>query len=466
MSVISNFLQSNSSRRLKIHVIGDGMVDEYYKVKVTRISPESPNVCVMLSETDTPDALLPGGAANVCYQLRNFNVQTNLFCWTDLQADGVYQRSGLGGVWVTLPEGLKIPRKKRYFDGDVQVSDRWDVERINCGLKEDLGTYQRLVAGNLVAHLACGVDAIILSDYNKGVFANHFSFVDAIREQHRDIPIIVDPKKGPLSKWHGCTVFKPNAVEALELSGQTDWKSQCHFFKDELWCDAVIITQSGNGVVGLADRFFEYRPAHSVNATKIMGAGDCFIGILALAIGHGFSIEDAAALAFEAGALYVQNNSYQPITPWQLQKQSKFVSPDELVSRNYKLVFANGCFDILHSGHLESLRFAKSKGDRLVVAVNSDASVSRLKGPKRPVVPLSERMEMLAALECVDYVVSFEDDSPQDLIERIVPDVLIKGEDWKNKPVAGTDVVKEIYFVPLVEDKSTTNIIEKIKTLM
>jgi D-beta-D-heptose 7-phosphate kinase/D-beta-D-heptose 1-phosphate adenosyltransferase len=463
MREISKFLERNGAKKLSVYVIGDGMVDEYYKVRVTRISPESPNVCVMLSETDQPDALLPGGAANVCYQLRNFNCTAKLFCWTDGYADRVYDEAGLTYQGTALPGELRVPRKKRYFDGDIQVSDRWDVERFNCGLGEDLEKWQDHVAWQV----QCGFvqdspDVVILSDYNKGLF---FNGAEDFMHRVGSVPIIVDPKRGPLDKWKGCTVFKPNAVEAEALSGLAHWKDQCRFFKQELGCNAVVITQSGHGVVGLTDKFFEYRPAHEVNASKIMGAGDCFISILALAIGHGFKVEEASALAFEAGALYVQNKTYQPITPWQLQKQSKFVSPGELVNRTYKLVFTNGCFDILHSGHLESLRIAKSKGDKLVVAVNSDASVSRLKGPKRPVVPLEERMELLAALECVDYVVSFEEDMPQNLIEKIKPDVLIKGADWQHKHVAGADVVKEVCFVPLVSDKSTTNIIEKIKKL-
>lgn len=187
--------------------------------------------------------------------------------------------------------------------------------------------------------------------------------------------------------------------------------------------------------------------------------------MLALAVAHNFPVPQAAKIAYEAGSLFVQQVQRGPITPWQLQKKSKFIRSEDLKNRDYKLVFTNGCFDILHAGHLESLRFAKSKGDKLVVGVNSDASVSRLKGPKRPVVPLNERMEMLAALETVDYVISFDEDSPHELVKQIAPDVLIKGADWAHRPIAGSEFVKEVCFVPLVEDRLTTNIIEKIKEL-
>ena len=461
MRVISEFLRRNSEHRPTIHVVGDAMVDEYYNVKVTRISPESPNVCVMLSPTDDPAESLPGGAANVCYQLKNFNVNTELFSFMDKKAQAIFEKAGVT-CECAFGDEVKIPRKKRFFDGDVQVSDRWDIEVPNCGLTH-LDAYQDAI------HLAWSTqkrpDLVILSDYNKGVFNTDQVPFACDRGM---CCTIVDPKKGPLSKWRGCTIFKPNSVEAVELSGGlTDWRKQCDFFKSELQCDAVVITQQGDGVVGKAcSEYFEYRPQQRVVASKISGAGDCFIGIFALAFCHNMTVEEAAIVAFEAGASFVQHQARTPITPWQLQKKSKFVVPRDLRVRDYKLVFTNGCFDILHSGHLESLRFAKAKGDKLVVAVNSDASVSRLKGPKRPVVPLAERMEMLAALECVDYVVSFEEDAPNDLVAEIMPDVLIKGADWKDKTVAGTEYVKEIHFVPLIEDKSTTNIIEKIKTLM
>lgn len=469
MRVISDFLHRNSEHKPIIHVIGDSMVDEVYNVKVTRISPESPNVCVMQSPTDKPAETHPGGAANICYQLKNFNVNSKLFCWLDDYAADVFHKAGLVYGGITLGDYAgSLPVKKRFFDGDVQVSDRWDIECPNCGIIEGvLEDYQIRLFDAWQDHVLQEKklpDVVIFSDYNKGIFAtnnNKNSYLSA------GITTIVDPKKGPLSKWKGCTVFKPNSTEAESLSGLTEWRAQCDFFQEQIGCKVVVITQQGTGVVGKVDRsYFEYRPSTCIVASKTSGAGDCFIGIFALAVSHGMSFEDAAIVAFEAGALFVQHAARNPITPWLLQKKSKYVLSKNLRQREGKLVFTNGCFDILHSGHLESLRFAKSKGDNLVVAVNSDASVSRLKGLKRPVVPLVERMEMLAALECVDYVISFEEDSPIELVKEIMPDVLIKGADWKNKSVAGTEYVKEIYFVPLVEDKSTTNIIEKIKTLM
>jgi bifunctional ADP-heptose synthase (sugar kinase/adenylyltransferase) len=201
----------------------------------------------MVSENEQPDARLPGGAANVCYQLRNFNVRTRLFCWVDQEAIDIYKESGLDLCWMTLPDNLKIPRKKRFFDGDIQVGNRWDIEK-TVGVPPEWWRLDREKKP----------DVIILSDYDKGFFSGNVQWF------WKHVPIIVDPKKGPLDKWYGCDVFKPNAVEAEFLSGLTDWKDQCRFFQEKLACKAVVITQGGSGVVGLAGGYFEYRPSHKI----------------------------------------------------------------------------------------------------------------------------------------------------------------------------------------------------------
>ena len=461
MNSVADFLKKNKAGRAVIHVFGDSMLDQNYDVKVTRISPESPNVCVMLSDKEEPTDELPGGAANICYQLANFNTDTKLFTFVDNYARSVFTQAGLDSSGFIGLEDCLIPRKKRFFQGGIQVKNRWDIERPCYGLG-DLSRPKEMLAATYAAYQS-DPDVIILSDYDKGFFKDGVP----LKLNHK-VPTIVDPKKLPLERWRGCTIFKPNAVEAANLSGHSDWRNQCDYFKYIVECQSVVITQEGEGVVGKdGDKFFEYRPTTQVDAQKIIGAGDCFIGILGLAVAHRFPVAEAAEIAFEAGAAYVQSRSRKALTPWLLQRKSKFVTAEDLKDRDYKLVFTNGCFDIIHSGHLESLRFAKSKGDRLAVAVNSDESVARFKGPMRPVVPLPERMQMLAALEVVDYVLSFEEDSPLELIKEIRPDVLIKGSDWKHKGGAvGSEYAKEVCFAPLVEDRSTTNLIEKIRTLV
>jgi D-beta-D-heptose 7-phosphate kinase/D-beta-D-heptose 1-phosphate adenosyltransferase len=298
---------------------------------------------------------------------------------------------------------------------------------------------------------------VIFSDYNKGFFGGTEGFHPP--SLYPNSKTIVDPKCGPIKKWKGCTVFKPNAKEAAELSGKTFWKEQAKFFQHELECEAVVITASGDRVSGVwKDQFFCYTPTKRVDVTSSVGAGDCFCAFFAMCIGHGFGIPEAAEIAYNAGSVYVQHNMNRPVCPAELIEDS-IVVPEDLKNRDFNLVFTNGCFDVLHKGHLETLKFAKSKGDKLVVAVNSDASVRRLKGDSRPVVPLEHRMAVLANLKCVDFVVSFDEDTPLQVIKKIKPDVLVKGGDYEKEKIIGADLVEEVFTAPMIEGLSSTSIL-------
>lgn len=464
MELLQRFAESldKNHKAIFIHVIGDSLLDEDYQVKVSRISPECPNVNILLSEDDIPFRRFPGGAANVCYQLSNFNIISRLFTFIDQESYQVIRNHGVK-YWgsMSLPKDHYIPRKKRFYEKGFQVVARRDIERVKYGLDE--ATLRSLQAELCKNWLAFQVepDVIIFSDYNKGIFSGDFklSWFDT------KAITIVDPKAAPLDRWRGCTVFKPNAKEADILSGLKDWKEQCDFFQRKLRCRSVIITQEGDGVVGKEEDYFEYRPNHAIKPLDIIGAGDCFIGVLALALAHGFNVTEAAQIAFHGGMMYVQQKQRGIFGPWSFHSSGKILKNYEfLKNREYKLVFTNGCFDIIHSGHLHTLEFARNKGDKLIAAVNSDESVKRLKGDTRPILCLSERMKLLAALDCVDFVVSFDEDTPQKLIEDLRPDVLVKGSDWMGKEVAGADYVKEVCYIPLIEGYSTSAIINKIKS--
>lgn len=464
MELLQRFAKSldECQKAIFIHIIGDSMLDEDYQVKVSRISPECANVHVLLSEDDTPFRKFPGGAANVAYQLNNFNIVSRLFTFIDDEAYKVIRNHGVkywGGI--NLPKDHYIPHKKRFYEKGFQVVARWDIEKPRYGL--DDATFRHLQAELTMRWLIFQVepDVMIFSDYNKGIFSGDFK----LNWFDTKAVTIVDPKAAPLDRWIGCTIFKPNSKEAETLSGFKDWQRQCDFFKKELNCKAVIITQEGDGIAGKVDDYFEYRPKCNVKPMDIIGAGDCFIGVLALAITHGFTIEESAKIAFHGGLMYVQQKQRGMFGPWSFHASGKILKNWHFLrNREYKLVFTNGCFDLIHSGHLHTLEFARNQGDKLVVAVNSDESIRRLKGDTRPILPLYERMKLLAALEHVDYVISFDEDTPQKLIEGIKPDVLVKGADWEGKEVAGADCVKEVCYVPLIQGHSTSEIIKKIKS--
>jgi len=428
------------------------MVDEYYEVKVNRISPEFPMPIMWSSNADP--ITRPGGAANVVHQFRHFNVDSLLFCFYDDDAIQVFKNHKIRVVNTMWINGVacNLPVKRRFLDGSVQIT-RHDIEAPLCGynLAHVDETTRKLKP---LIDKQNPPDVVILSDYDKGFFASEdFRLADFYPS---DVVTIVDPKKGPLQKWEGCTIFKPNAKEAATLSGLSCWRQQSKFFQEMLGCEAVVVTFGGEKVVGVwRDEFFDYRPNRPVPVESVIGAGDCFAAVFGMAVGHGFTVAESAEIAWNAGAVYVQRKMNRPIIPAEVSWDG-IVEPDDLLDRDFKLVFTNGCFDILHKGHLQTLRFAKEKGDKLVVALNTDESVRRLKGEDRPVKPLEQRMAVVAALDCVDFVVSFSENTPLELIQKIRPEVLVKGADYRPEEIVGADVVPELFRAPIIDGLSTS----------
>lgn len=450
MDLLSDFLLKNRTKKLKIHCVGDAMIDQYIDVKVTRISPESPAI-VMLSQSELYENK-PGGAANVAYQFKNFNVDTLLVCWCDEIGKRVFDHHKIKFAHETISETCSLPVKRRFLDDGVQIV-RHDIESDFCGLNEESINF---CVQQVEKHAACLPDVAILSDYNKGFFPDHNKVV----EFYKGTKTIVDPKKGPLSKWKGCTIFKPNCKEATELTGMSHWKDQSRYIQQELECESVVITFGGEKVAGITcGEYFEFKPNRSVVVESVVGAGDCFAAFFAMAIGHGFSVIEASEIAWNAGANYVKNKRNRPIVPAELSL-SKIVNPSDLSNRDFEIVFTNGCFDFgLTSAHVKCFDFAKKQSDKLVVAINSDESVKRLKGEGRPILTFEERSEIVAALECVDFVVKFEEDTPIDVIKTIKPSLIVKGGDYKKHEVVGNEIC-EVKIFPYIDVMSTT---EKIK---
>jgi len=461
---MNKFLEKNRNNKLRIDCVGDAMVDQYYKVSVNRISPEFP-MPIMRAYSDKPQCR-PGGVANVAHQFRHFEVDVQLFCFTDRLLNNVLKDHDLevaaeAALNVQGWGCASIPVKRRFLDGDIQVT-RLDFEQENYGLKNNLGEFCRIATDiQLGSDLP---DVVILSDYNKGYFTLSSDCTNFLIIEHLNshgVPTIVDPKAGPVSKWKGCTVFKPNAKEAEDLTGETDWRKQAEILQNELACKAVVITHSGSGVVGIWDgKFFEYSSDKKVDVKSSVGAGDCFVAFLAMAIGHGFEGREAVEIAYEAGAIYVQRNLNRPITPAELTR-TKIVNPQDLANRDYTLAFTNGCFNILHDQHIELLKFSKRKGEKLVVALNSDESVKRLKGD-RPVKALHQRMKIMAAFEFVDFVTAFDEDTPLNIIKQCKPNCIIKGGDYRKEDVVGYGEVQDVHIFPYKEGVSSTLLIEEI----
>lgn len=450
MKRLEEFLKNNKEKRLKIGVVGDAMVDEYYYVNIKKISPEFP-IPVMHSATSQPTYSLPGGAANVAYQFKHFNVDVYLISAIDYEAAQIFRDHKINTYFCTPLLDYNIPRKKRFYSDDFPTY-RWDVE--DSVLPDGFWNYIQ----NALDHSQDFFDVLIFSDYDKGFFKQEV--VDYFRSFSRARYKIVDPKKN-FALWKGFDVIKPNYQEAKAWTGVDEVEKQYELIK-QTGVKEVVITMGDKGVCfGPSKNNNIYRSFINNSPNSVIGAGDCFMAFMAMALAHDFDVSGAAIIAFEMGALYVQEKHNSPVDISKILKkffpdQAKYDIP--LLPRNYSLCFTNGCFDVLHRGHIETLKFAKSQADKLVVAVNSDASVARLK-PGRPINNLANRMALLANLECVDYVVSFDEDTPIEIIKKLQPDVLVKGGDYDLSKVVGVDMVDRVLLSPFIPDLSTTKIL-------
>jgi len=453
--LISGFLEKDIQKKVEINVVGDVMFDEYYEVEVERISPEFPIPVYKSSSPDPCSGLIPGGAANVAYQFKYFNVESELISLLNKLGQVVLDSKGISTEYSKVLNNIWIPTKRRFYSQGVPLT-RHDIEKENYGIDE--------IKKYLFDLKVPESDFTIYSDYSKGLFSCPW-FRKYISQNNN----IVDPKNNFIDLWEGCTFFKPNQKEAEKLSERKNASDQLEFFIDSLKCQGVLITRSGNGVVGkeVAGDEFEISPQFSLgNPVSVIGAGDCFISFVSMALSHGYSLEKAAQIAFVAGCCYVQKKHNSPLSGAELLSfiGCKHVrSPEILKNRNFELVFANGCFDNgLTPAHVACLEFAKKQGDKLVVALNSDDSVRKLKGEGRPVVPLEERIKVISGLGCVDYVVSFEEDTPLEIIKKIMPEKIVKGGDYRVEQVVGKDLAEVIIFNK-IDCMSTTDKINKIK---
>jgi len=449
---LNELLERQFDRRVKIAIAGDSMLDEYYEVSADRLSPEFP-IPVMLSPDEKPFRVALGGAANVCAQFKNFNFDVELFSLTN---ERIKEIRGS----IDMDQSIfskRIPLKKRFYSGDFPLC-RMDVESCLYGLGEDqLSVLQGKIFERLIGSDA---EIVIFSDYGKGLF-HGISGLPALLGEEKII--IVDPKDGPAEKWKGCTIMKPNYKEARNITGASDPKIQCDLLMRRTGCQAVVITQEGSGVVGnVMGSWFEYRPELKSEPVSVIGAGDCFVALLAMCMAHSVDIRKAVEIAFKGCSSYIKRPFNTPISPVDLEP-GKIVNASSLVGRDFSLAFTNGCFDIIHPGHVALLEFAKSKADRLVVALNSDESVRRQGKSHGLVNNLASRKSVVAGLGCVDYVVDFDEDTPERLMERLRPEILVKGSDWPN-PV-GSEFAGEVCLFDKAGDHSTTALFEKIRMM-
>ncbi len=477
--VIREIEQTWESKRLL--VVGDVMLDKYIWGEVGRISPEAPVPVVRA----THQCDKPGGAANVAMNLAMLGAQTTVVGFTGgdenerLLAAGL-RLNGIVAKFV-VSSGFPTITKLRILGGRQQML-RLDSERSGERPQRD---YDDLVKAAL-EHLD-GCDALVLSDYAKGVLTAEVcqELIKAARK--RRIPVLVDPKNSDFSRYRGATTICPNLSELSAAVGLNARDLEMVLEAAETMVPALEIefltatlSEKGIALVRSGNRFMA--PAVARQVFDVSGAGDTVIAVLALCMASGLKPESAIQLANTAAGIVVGKVGTVPVEKHELlaalapdialHAEDKLLSRKELAARvalwkghGERVVFTNGCFDLLHIGHITLLEQARRFGDRLIVAINSDESVRELKGPTRPIVGERERGRVLAALAAVDAVVVFGEPTPLEVIVATRPDVIVKGGDYNPDTVVGAPEVEswggQVRIVPIVEGFSTTHLIEK-----
>ncbi|QDU85878.1 Bifunctional protein HldE [Planctomycetes bacterium Pla163] len=466
----------------RVLVVGDLILDRYVTGDVQRISPEAP--IAVLAAGRREERL--GGAGNVVANLRAMDAEVDVVGVVGTDSDGDALLGLLDAFGARrdgcVRDGARPTTVKTRFVSGVQQMLRVDWE----DAVHASGDGEAALLDVVRRHIAAA-DALVLSDYGKGVLTDRV-LAEAIRlGRERKIPVLVDPKGSDYRRYRGATLLTPNRKEAEEALGRRlarleEVPDAARQLKEDAELTCSIITLGPDGIYYMdADGSGGLVPTTAQAVFDVTGAGDTVISHLTLALADGWSLGDAVALANTAAGLVVGRRGASSVTRDELRaalgmrgahtrKVQDEAGLDAMVQRwrqeGRRIVFTNGCFDVLHAGHVQYLRFARSQGDVLVVGINDDASVRRLKGPERPVNPLADRMEVLAALEMVDAVAPFGEDTPKTVIERVTPDVLVKGEDWREKGVVGREWVErhggKVVLAPLLAGRSTTSTLEKL----
>ena len=451
------------------------MLDRYLFGATGRISPEAPVPVVHVQETDDR----PGGAANVAVNLAALGVTTSLVGVVGRDAAAgalarILEARGINCAFATADDRPTITKTRVQSRGQQLI--RLDEEK-TAAMPGDA------VAAALASTLE-GAKAVILSDYGKGALSDVTAMIDACRDA--GIPVLVDPKGTDFEKYRGATIITPNQSEFEAVAGvpdsDDDLVERARAMMNDLDLNALLVTRSEKGMLlvenGVEPLFLSTQAREVYDVT---GAGDTVIATLAAALASGLGLGSAAALANLAAGLVVRKIGVATVTPGELsaalhqrgQGGRGLVDLDTLLAlveeargRNERVIMTNGCFDVLHAGHVAYLEEAKSLGDRLIVAVNDDDSVRRLKGAKRPINALQDRMLVLAGLAAVDWVVPFSEDTPARIIAAALPDVLVKGGDYKPEEVVGAKEVLqnggEVRILAFRDGQSSTRIIDRL----
>lgn len=470
---------SSQFRQAKVLVLGDVMLDRYWFGATNRISPEAPVPVVKVQEIEER----VGGAANVAMNIASLGVPVTLH--------GLIGQDDAGRALDTLLNAHHIQNHCVAVGTHPTITKLRILSRHQQLLRLDFEEGFHNVAGDsLLAKLSAEIadyGALILSDYGKGTLNAVQQMIQIARQAN--VPVLIDPKGTDFERYRGATLLTPNMSEFEAVVGHC--ASEEEIVEKGLAMikaydlSALLVTRSEKGMTLLRPEQPVYHlPTQAKEVFDVTGAGDTVISVLATALADGRPLEEACYLANAAAGVVVGKLGTSTVSPAELENaihqrsETGFGVVDENAlkaiinaskARGEKIVMTNGCFDILHPGHVSYLENARKLGDRLIVAVNTDESVKRLKGESRPINDLEARMAVLAGLASVDWVVPFSEDTPQRLIGDILPDLLVKGGDYKPEEIAGSQEVwangGEVRVLNFENGCSTTNVIKKIQSL-
>ncbi|SFH58921.1 bifunctional D-glycero-beta-D-manno-heptose-7-phosphate kinase/D-glycero-beta-D-manno-heptose 1-phosphate adenylyltransferase HldE [Modicisalibacter xianhensis] len=469
-------LDLTALEQARLLIVGDVMLDRYWHGGTSRISPEAPVPVVHVGESEDR----PGGAANVALNIASLGGHAALagLVGNDDNANLLSQRLETSGVSAHFQYSDAIPTITK-----LRVMSR-NQQLIRLDFEQKLGDVDTTELLGKVEAALPDSDVVILSDYGKGTLNRVESLIAMARAAGKRV--LVDPKGSDFSRYRGASVITPNLSEFETVVGHCrdddELAAKGERLRAELDLEALLVTRSEKGMTLIREGHAPlHLPTHAREVFDVTGAGDTVIGVLGLALAAGHAYPEAMTLANLAAGLVVAKPGTATLSVAELytalhgDKLAEFgvIAEPALVeagraaqARGERVVMTNGCFDILHAGHVAYLEQAKRLGDRLIVAVNDDASISRLKGPQRPINPLARRMQVLAGLGAVDWVVAFGEDTPARLIEAVLPDVLVKGGDYKPEEIAGGEAViangGEVKVLGFEDGVSTTAMISTI----
>jgi D-beta-D-heptose 7-phosphate kinase/D-beta-D-heptose 1-phosphate adenosyltransferase len=474
-----------------ILLVGDFMLDVYTYGDALRISPEAPVPVLKVTKTEHSC----GGAGSVATNLAALGAELACLGVIGEDRNGEEIRGKLAGLGVDITGLLTVADRptisKQRLIGLAQHRHRQQLMRIDEETTEPLSDELNEAVLKLYKERMSKADVVCLQDYNKGLLSPSLCkqmIESAVKSKKK---VLVDPcLTSDYSMYTGATLITPNRQEAstavgFEIKTEEDAERAAGKLRRDLGLDAVVITLDKEGAYLKTNEMGELLPARPRSVYDVTGAGDMVLATLAIALAADCDYETAVQLCNITAGIEVEKfgaatvsieETINEIVSQNRGKSGKVRSIDSLVDelgwhhrQKATIVFTNGCFDVVHRGHTEFLKFCKSQGDIVVVGLNSDSSVKTIKGPDRPINNQYDRASVLAALETVDYITVFEEPDPLNLIQQIKPDVLVKGQDWAQKGVIGQEFVEsydgKVVLAPLVEGKSSTTTIEKIRAL-